>query len=89
MGLFSQKQQDPAAWAALPGEPLDEDKVEHLDEAPTVDLLGLGLGTTLSSTVITVTAPTADPAAAAEAAPEPESAAESEPAAESDSDSEE
>jgi hypothetical protein len=53
MGLFSQKQQDPAAWAALPGEPLDETNPnERLDEAPPVDLLGLGLGGT--STVITL-----------------------------------
>lgn len=60
MGLFSQKQQDPAAWAALPGEPLDETNPnERLDEAPPVDLLGLGLGGT--STVITI------PGAASEA----------------------
>lgn len=60
MGLFSQKQQDPAAWAALPGEPLDETNPnERLDEAPPVDLLGLGLGGT--STVITL--PGAEPEA--------------------------
>ncbi|WP_298863372.1 hypothetical protein [uncultured Microbacterium sp.] len=73
MGLFSQKQQDPAAWAALPGEPLDETNPnERLDEAPPVDLIGLGLGGT--STVITI--PSAEPEASGEPEGETPAAAE-------------
>lgn len=60
MGLFSQKQQEPSAWAALPGEPLDDrNPNERLDEAPPVDLLGLG-GTQSTTVVIP-----AEPASAA------------------------
>ncbi|BDZ39739.1 hypothetical protein [Microbacterium suwonense] len=57
MGLFSQKQQEPSAWAALPGEPLDEDHVEHLDEVPNTDPMDLGLGVQYSSVVFPVTPP--------------------------------
>ncbi|MDT0156005.1 hypothetical protein Q9R19_00025 [Microbacterium sp. ARD32] len=57
MGLFSQKQQEPGAWAALPGEPLDEEKNERLDDAPALDLMGLGLGAEYSSTEIPVAPP--------------------------------
>lgn len=64
MGLFSQKQQEPSAWAALPGEPLDDrNPNERLDEAPPVDLLGLG-GTQSTTVVI--------PAEPASAAPDDE-----------------
>lgn len=57
MGLFSQKQQEPSAWAALPGEPLDEEKNERLDEAPSMDLMDIGLGALSTSTVIPVAPP--------------------------------
>lgn len=57
MGLFSQKQEDPGAWAALPGEPLDEQTNERLDEAPGMDLMDIGLGAKYTSTVIPVAPP--------------------------------
>lgn len=53
MGLFSQKQQEPSTWAALPGEPLDEkDDANRLVEPPTSDLLGIGLGAQYSTVVL-------------------------------------
>ncbi|WDH79069.1 hypothetical protein PTQ19_01105 [Microbacterium esteraromaticum] len=65
MGMFTQKPQEPSAWAALPGEPLEpNDTTERLDEAPPVDLLGIDLGTTHVTVPITVT-PTADEAGGA------------------------
>jgi hypothetical protein len=62
MGLFSQKQQDPGAWAALPGEPLDEQANERLDEVPTVDMTDIGLGAKYTTMVFPVApaAPEAD-----------------------------
>lgn len=57
MGLFSQKQQEPGAWAALPGEPLDEDHVDHLDEVPNADLMDLGLGVQHSSVALRLAPP--------------------------------
>lgn len=57
MGLFSQKQQEPSTWAALPGEPLDEDHVEHLDEVPNSDLLDIGLGAKYTTMVLPVAPP--------------------------------
>lgn len=63
MGLFSQKQQEPGAWAALPGEPLDEHGVaERLDEAPSLDLMDVGL-TAKYTTVVFPVAPPAPEAA--------------------------
>jgi len=50
--MFTQKPEEPSAWAALPGEPLDESiPNERLDEAPPVDLFGLG-GASSNSIVI-------------------------------------
>lgn len=58
MGLFTQKPQEPSAWAALPGEPLDEtNPTERLDEAPTLDPMDVGLGAQYSTIVFPVTAP--------------------------------
>lgn len=60
MGMFTQKPQEPSAWAALPGEPLEpNDATERLDEAPPVDLLGIDLGTTHVTVPIAVTPPQA------------------------------
>lgn len=57
MGLFSQKQQEPGAWAALPGEPLDEQATERLDEAPAMDLMDIGIGAKYTTMVFPVAAP--------------------------------
>lgn len=58
MGLFTQKPQEPSAWAALPGEPLDEtNPTERLDEAPVVDPMDVGLGAQYSTIVFPVKAP--------------------------------
>ena len=44
MGLFTQRPQEPSAWAALPGEPLrPASPTERLaDVSPAVDDIGLG-----------------------------------------------
>jgi hypothetical protein len=42
MGLFQQRHEDQAQWAALPGEPLGKDPSDFLAAEPTGDLLGLG-----------------------------------------------
>lgn len=58
MGLFTQKPQEPSAWAALPGEPLDETSpTERLDEAPSLDLMDVGLSSQYSTIVFPVKAP--------------------------------
>ncbi|MFC7788151.1 hypothetical protein ACU045_04125 [Microbacterium sp. MAHUQ-60] len=57
MGLFSQKQQEPGAWAALPGEPLEEHANERLDEVPGADLMDVGLGAKYTTMVFPVAAP--------------------------------
>jgi hypothetical protein len=58
MGLFTQKPQEPSAWAALPGEPLDEaDPVERLDEAPALDPMDIGVGAKYTTMVFPVAPP--------------------------------
>lgn len=58
MGLFTQKPQEPSAWASLPGEPLDDMTVaDRLDDAPTLDLIDIGLGAAYTTSIIPVTAP--------------------------------
>lgn len=57
MGLFSQKQQEPSTWAALPGEPLDEAKNSRLEEVPNADLLDIGLGAKYTTMVFPVAPP--------------------------------
>ena len=42
MGLFQRQSEDQDQWAAIPGEPLDKDPADFLDEAAPSDLLGLG-----------------------------------------------
>jgi hypothetical protein len=59
MGMFTQKPQEPSAWAALPGEPLDRD--DDLLPAPAADPVGLGLGAATSSTSVAIPVPPADP----------------------------
>ncbi|MEJ1089777.1 hypothetical protein WDU99_15790 [Microbacterium sp. Mu-80] len=67
MGLFTQKPQEPSAWAALPGEPLNEtDTTERLDEAPNLDLMDVGLGAKYSTVVFPVAPPAPEAADTAE-----------------------
>lgn len=62
MGLFTQKPQEPSAWAALPGEPLDDDNpANRLADPPPTDLLDLGVG---GQSVTVTVAITAEPAEA-------------------------
>lgn len=42
MGLFQQRPEEHNEWAAIPGEPLDEDPSDFLPPAPPSDLFGLG-----------------------------------------------
>lgn len=63
MGLFTQKPQEPGAWAALPGEPLDDTHPsERLDEAPSIDPMDVGVSAQYSTIVFPV-APAAPEAA--------------------------
>lgn len=71
MGLFTQRPDDPGPWASLPGEPLDQDAVDTLDGAVTVDPLEVGLGARTTSIVFPV-APVLEEAAG-ETDGEPES----------------
>lgn len=64
--MFTQKPQEPSAWAALPGEPLDRDGADLLPEQPVTDPLGLGLGGASSTTSASVAIPL--PSADADAA---------------------
>ncbi|MDR2323686.1 MAG: hypothetical protein LBE60_18815 [Microbacterium sp.] len=72
MGMFTQKPEEKATWAALPGEPLDRDEATDLPEAPVADPLGLGLGAPTSATTVAIPMP-AEAEAEAEAKAEPES----------------
>jgi len=65
MAQFTHKPQEPSAWAALPGEPLDEPAPsERLDHAPAVDPMTLGLDTVYTSVAVPV--PDPDPAESTE-----------------------
>ncbi len=55
MGMFTQKPQEPSAWAALPGEPLDRE--DDLLPEPAADPLGIGLGASTSATSIAIPVP--------------------------------
>ncbi|MGW9627166.1 hypothetical protein [Microbacterium sp. NPDC055521] len=69
MGLFTQKPQEPSAWAALPGEPLDEtNPIEQLDDARSLDLMDVGLSAQYSTIVFPVTAPAPEAADTSDAA---------------------
>ena len=68
MGLFTQKPQEPSAWAALPGEPLDDaNPTERLDDAPSLDLMDVGLSAQYSTIVFPVTPPAPEAADAEDA----------------------
>lgn len=55
MGLFTQRPEEPGPWASLPGEPLDPDAADRLDDANTaVDPLEVGLGAQTTSIVFPV-----------------------------------
>lgn len=55
MGLFTQKPDDPGPWASLPGEPLDQDAADRLDDPESaVDPLEVGLGAQTTSIVFPV-----------------------------------
>ncbi|KJL21858.1 hypothetical protein RL72_02397 [Microbacterium azadirachtae] len=53
--MFTQKPQEPSAWAALPGEPLDRD--DDLLPEPAADPFGIGLGATTSATSVAIPLP--------------------------------
>lgn len=57
MGLFTQRPQEPSAWASLPGEPAEQTTEERLDEAPSLDLMDVGLSAQYSTIVFPVTPP--------------------------------
>ena len=69
MGLFTQRPQEPSAWAALPGEPLRPTSAADrlADASPGIGELGL-LGDGIASIAIPVeqVAPTEDPEAGAQ-----------------------
>lgn len=68
MGLFTQKPQEPSAWASLPGEPLDEtNPSERLDEAPSIDPMDVGLSAQYSTVVFPLAAPAPEAADVADA----------------------
>jgi len=58
MGMFTQKPEEKATWAALPGEPLDRDEADLLAE-PAADPLSLGLGVPTSATTVAIPMPPA------------------------------
>lgn len=70
MGLFTQKPDDPGPWASLPGEPLDQDAVDRLDDTVAVDPLEVGLGAQTTSIVFPVAPVLEDAAEQTDAEPE-------------------
>ncbi len=54
MGLFTQRPEDPGPWASLPGEPRDQDAVDTIDGAATIDPLDVGMGAQTTSIVFPV-----------------------------------
>lgn len=57
--MFTQKPEEKATWAALPGEPLDQDEATDLPEAPVADPLALGLGAPTAATAVAIPMPPA------------------------------
>lgn len=49
--MFSQKQEEPGEWAALPAEPFDRDPTDVLPETPAADPLTLGWGATTAGSI--------------------------------------
>ena len=60
MGLFSKRPDEPSAWAALPGEPLDDEDGVDLPLAPPVDPLALDAGGVTSVSIPVVPIPSAE-----------------------------
>ncbi|WP_194421277.1 hypothetical protein [Microbacterium abyssi] len=79
MGLFSQRKDEENTWAALPGEPRDQDAADVLDAASTVDPLTVGLGAQYTSIVFPVAPPAPEAAEASDAAPKDPLAEEPDP----------
>ena len=75
MGMFSQKQEEPGEWAALPAEPFDRDPTDVLPEPPAADPLALGLGVTTAGS-IAVTVPAGSVGSGSVAIPMPDPATE-------------
>ena len=78
MGLFQQRpEEEERVWAGLPSEPRDiENPAERLDEAPSLDLMDIGVGAQYSTMVFPV----------APAAPEASDVTEGEPGNDPDAD---
>ncbi|MGO2050315.1 MAG: hypothetical protein ACTH2E_07610 [Microbacterium sp.] len=62
MGLFSQRPEEPGPWASLPGEPLEKDAVDDLDDTASVDPLEVGLGAETTSITFPVDPPPSETA---------------------------
>lgn len=62
MGLFSQRKDEENTWAALPGEPLEHDAVDDLDDTAPVDPLEVGLGAQTTSITFPVDPPPSETA---------------------------
>ena len=78
MGLFQHRpEEETKVWAGLPSEPRDiENPAERLDEAPSLDLMDIGVGAQYSTMVFPV----------APAAPEASDVTEGEPGDDPDAD---
>lgn len=74
--MFSQKQEDPGEWAALPAEPYDRDDADLLPEQSTADPFGLGFGAGGVSVSVEVTGAGGSAAVSSVAIPMPETDAE-------------
>lgn len=59
MGLFQQRpEEEQNAWAGLPSEPRDvQNPADRLDDAPSLDLMDIGLGAKYSTMVFPVAPP--------------------------------
>lgn len=75
MGLFQNRpEEEEKQWAGLPSEPLDHASTDLLDAPLAADPMTLGLGTSLTSVAIPVTAPASAVAAADTREPDDETA---------------
>jgi len=69
MGLFAKRPDEPSAWAALPGEPLDDEDGFDLPVAPTADPLALDAGGVTSVSIPVVPMPSVETRASDDDAP--------------------
>ncbi len=73
MGLFQQRpEEEQQQWAGLPSEPHETTGAERLEEAPSLDLLDVGLGAAYSTTVFPVVPPAPEAADVSDAGPGPD-----------------